>query len=57
MGAISGYAANLLRTHRALMHHPPHRAIILDGRYSSAGVGIATAGNGSMYVVQVFAGP
>lgn len=42
--------------HQSLMHSPPHRANILDPRFSKIGVGIYTDSRGQVWVTQMFLG-
>ena len=42
--------------HQQLMNSAPHRANMLNGRYSQVGVGVATGDDGRVYVVQEFGG-
>jgi len=39
---------------KAWMNSPSHRANILDKEFRETGIGIATAKDGTIYVVQVF---
>lgn len=41
--------------HQAYLQSPSHRANILDRGFNFFGVGVATAANGTVYTVQVFA--
>jgi uncharacterized protein YkwD len=42
--------------HAALMASVPHRANLLDGRFTRIGIGIARAADGRVFVVQQFVG-
>jgi uncharacterized protein YkwD len=48
------YAGTIEEAHEGLMHSPPHRANILDPKYTSVGFGIVVR-DGLLYVAQNFA--
>ena len=57
-----GCAATLHRVHRRLMHHPPHRRIILDRRARRVGLGVikdhgkSLCGHRAVWVTEIFYG-
>lgn len=53
LGENVGYGASIQAVEAAYMTSSPHRANILDRRYTSAGVGVAVEGTRT-YTVQVF---
>ena len=50
----SGNGGTLGDVHNAFLNSPPHRANMLFPGWNSAATGIATAADGTVYVVQVF---
>jgi len=55
LGENVGFARSVDEAHTGFMNSPKHRDAILNGSYTSVGVGIAESG-GLLYVVQVFRG-
>ncbi len=55
VGENVGVGPNAADVQRAFMNSSPHRANILDPRFTELGVGVAVASNGRVYVAQVFA--
>ncbi|MEZ5320748.1 MAG: CAP domain-containing protein [Microthrixaceae bacterium] len=55
LGENVGYAGSVEQVHDGFMNSPRHRGSILNPRFSSAGVGVATRGN-LVFVVEVFRG-
>ena len=55
LGENVGYARSVDDTHTGFMNSTKHREAILNGAYSSVGVGVAENG-GLVYVVEVFRG-
>lgn len=55
LGENVGFSDSIGGAHVGFMNSPKHRAAILGGQFSSAGVGVATNGN-LVFVVQVFRG-
>lgn len=57
VGENVGTGNTVRAVHVAFMGSPTHRANILDRDYREIGVGVATGGDGKVYVVQVFRRP
>lgn len=55
IGENVGMGGDLDSIHGAFLSSPRHRANLLDPRWNWVGTGVATAPNGTIYVVQVFA--
>jgi uncharacterized protein YkwD len=56
LGENVGYGPTWQDVHAALMNSPPHRANLLDRRFSEIGVGVVTR-DGRVWVVEVFRRP
>jgi uncharacterized protein YkwD len=54
LGENVGSGPSVEAIEAAFMNSPGHRANILNTEYNWAGAGVAVAGNGTVYVVQVF---
>ena len=55
LGENVGYGPSTDAIQQAFMNSPGHRANILNPEFNWAGTGVAVAGNGTVYLVQVFA--
>lgn len=55
IGENVGAGGDLASIYAAFLASPRHRANLLDPRWNWVGTGVATAPNGTIYVVQVFA--
>ena len=55
VGVSTPTADTLLTLHEKLASSPTHRANLLDGRMTHMGVGVATSGDGRVWVAEVFA--
>ena len=55
VGVSTPTADTLATLHERLASSPPHRANMLDRRMTHMGVGVATSGDGRVWVVEVFA--
>jgi len=55
LGENVGYGPSVEAIQAAFMQSPGHRANILNPEFNWAGTGVAVAGNGTVYLVQVFA--
>ncbi|HWW52599.1 MAG TPA: CAP domain-containing protein, partial [Acidimicrobiales bacterium] len=56
VGENSGTGPSVASVDQAFMDSPPHRAIILDPRFTEVGVGVVWTGN-TMWVAEVFRQP
>jgi uncharacterized protein YkwD len=54
LGENVGSGPSVEAIQAAFMNSPGHRANILNPEFNWAGAGVAVAGNGTVYVVQVF---
>lgn len=57
LGENVGEGPTVGAVHYAFMHSPPHRANILDSRYTQIGVGVATDRSGQVWVTEDFRRP
>lgn len=57
VGENVGVGPELGPIHQAFLDSPSHRANIVEGRFSQIGIGLATDGDGSLWIVQVFRQP
>ena len=55
LGENVGYGPSVEAIERAFMNSPGHRANILNPEFNWAGTGVAVSGNGTVFLVQVFA--
>jgi hypothetical protein len=55
LGENVAFAGTVADAHDELMHSAPHRANILDGRFTIAGFAVSRAANGLVYVTEDFA--
>jgi uncharacterized protein YkwD len=55
LGENVGYGPSIEAVERAFMNSPGHRANILSPEFNWAGTGVSVSGNGTVFVVQVFA--
>jgi hypothetical protein len=53
-GENVGVGPSTSDVHTGFMNSPTHKANVLDARYNAIGTGTAVAGNGRVYVAQVF---
>ncbi len=57
LGENVGVGPDVATLHQAFLDSPAHRANILDARYGDVGIGVATTGDGHLWVVEVFRKP
>ncbi|MEO5838422.1 MAG: CAP domain-containing protein [Acidimicrobiales bacterium] len=55
LGENVGYGPSIEAIEKAFMNSPGHRANILNPQFNWAGTGVSVSGNGTVFVVQVFA--
>ena len=55
LGENVGYGPSIEAVQHVFMQSPGHRANILNPEFNWAGTGVSVSGNGTVYVVQVFA--
>ena len=55
LGENVGHGPSVEAIEAAFMRSPGHRANILNPEFNWAGTGVAVSGNGTVYLVQVFA--
>jgi uncharacterized protein YkwD len=54
-GENVAHASDAASAHRALWRSPSHRENLLEPRFDAVGIGVATGGDGSLWVCEVFA--
>lgn len=57
VGENVGVGPELGMIHEAFLDSPSHRANILETRFTEIGIGLATGGDGALWIVQVFRQP